>query len=844
MANWPTSQDYNEAVQNAGTSFADAALKSGAVALNALGLPLPRSGNFADVYQFKGGDGKMWAIKCFTRKVDGLRERYLKIDAHLTKVRLPFTVGFNFFEQGIRVRGQWFPIVKMEWVEGFTLNEFVRDNADKPHVLQALLQMWAKLAGRLRDAELAHADLQHGNVLLVPDEAQNKLGLKLIDYDGMWAPALADKHSGEIGHPNFQHPLRIRDRLYSADVDRFPHLAVACALRATILGGRALWDKFDNGDNLLFKEADLRHPAGAPIFAELWGLRDDTLRALLGALALAAGEPLRRTPWLDDVLVADGSARLSAADERKALDLMSAPSQFTAVEPAKTARTAAASGAKARWKSQLPYFIGGGLAACVIGYLLADALNGNNGNRAPKPGAVDAKDAPAAVAAAASDKTVVPQLPAKQAPPSTRNEQPSPPAAKKSEPPNAGIEQLNPPAETETIPFPKEKKQPEIDVGKIPPPVAKTESNAVDQFFVQPDRWEELGGSWRFDGAAISGKTSNASDALLYSKARYRDFELSFQARLTDGLGRCGVRFRSKLDKSTWMKASGPRADMGLFFDQPIWGELYVNGRSASKGVPGPLLVLKRLTEPANVKTADFNDFWIKVVGAKVTIKVNGVVAIDQEFPTIPGAGIIGFEFDGRRPMEATFRDIVFKSLSDPKDLDGPELAKNEAPRSEPKKQAFTYLAEMEESGVQVAHPGWFSKKGLITILDARDRPMLFSGKECPKSIFMHPPRNGFSRVFFQLDKSYGRLKAIAAIPKVSEHMGQRDAVTPLIFEVLSNGKSLWRSAPLSRVEQNDVCEIPLRGVKKLELRVNCQGSDVWAISAWIEPKLLLEDSP
>jgi hypothetical protein len=87
--NWPTSQDYNEAIQNAASSFSDPALKHGAATLNSLGLPVPRSGNFADVYQFKGGDGKMWAVKCFTRKVAGLQERYAKIDEHLAKIKLP-----------------------------------------------------------------------------------------------------------------------------------------------------------------------------------------------------------------------------------------------------------------------------------------------------------------------------------------------------------------------------------------------------------------------------------------------------------------------------------------------------------------------------------------------------------------------------------------------------------------------------------------------------------------------------------------------------------------------------------------------------------------------------------
>src|SRR5580704_1376349 len=319
---WPTSQDYNEAIQNAASSFADPGLKSGAVTLNSLGLPVPRSGNFADVYQFKGGDGKMWAVKCFTRKVDGLQQRYLKIDEHLTKAKLPFTVGFKFFEQGIRVRGQWFPLLKMEWVEGFTLNEFVRDNAGKPQYLHALVQMWGKLTARLRDCDFAHADLQHGNVLLVPGDAQHKLGLKLIDYDGMWVPALAETHSGEIGHPNFQHPLRLKNRLYNADVDRFPHLVVACALRATMIGGRALWDKFDNGDNLLFKEPDLRDAASAKVFTELWNFRDDVLCTLVGTIALASREPLRKTPWLDDLLLMDGGPRLTGDDEKKVIEML------------------------------------------------------------------------------------------------------------------------------------------------------------------------------------------------------------------------------------------------------------------------------------------------------------------------------------------------------------------------------------------------------------------------------------------------------------------------------------------------------------------------------------------
>jgi hypothetical protein len=414
---WPTSQDYNEAIQNPASSFLDPGLKGGEVAVNALGLPVPRSGNFADVYQFKGGDGKTWAIKCFTRRVAGLQERYAKIDEHIGRANFPFTVGFKYLSEGIRVRGEWFPVLKMEWVEGFTLNEFVRDNADKPKYLAALLQMWPKLTARLRDANFAHADLQHGNVLLVPGGSQSTLGLRLIDYDGMWVPALAEHHSGEIGHPNFQHPFRLRDRLYNADVDRFPHLVVASALRATVLGGRPLWEQFDNGDNLLFKESDFRDPADAPVFKTLWGLQDDVLCALLGKLVLATREPLRKTPWLDDLLLDEDAQRLTDDEEKKVLQSLGVGPHFTAAKIAAAAAMPSASEApqfealtsdeeerpasrreersahkkrkpvkrERQAKSPLPYYIGGGVAAvALIGGIFAIASGRGSKTTAPE----------------------------------------------------------------------------------------------------------------------------------------------------------------------------------------------------------------------------------------------------------------------------------------------------------------------------------------------------------------------------------------------------------------------------------------------------------------------------
>jgi serine/threonine protein kinase len=270
---WPSSQDYNEAIQSPQANLADPDLRAAEAAVNALGLPMPCSGNFADVYRLAPpAGGRSWAVKCFTRQTPGLRERYREIGLHLERARLPFMVDFTFLDRGIRIRGDWYPVLKMPWVEGLLLNQFVKGQLDNPQVLETLCHLWAKLAGRLREAGIAHGDLQHGNVLLVPGASANSLALKLIDYDGMWVTALAQRPSGEVGHPAYQHPQRLREGTYSPEADRFPHLVIYTALRALAVGGRALWERYDSGDNLLFRQADFaaRAPPGSSGSCSRW----------------------------------------------------------------------------------------------------------------------------------------------------------------------------------------------------------------------------------------------------------------------------------------------------------------------------------------------------------------------------------------------------------------------------------------------------------------------------------------------------------------------------------------------------------------------------------------------
>jgi hypothetical protein len=297
---WPTSQDYNEAVQNPAVCFADPELRRGRAAANSLGLPMPCSGNFADVYHVTGPGGA-WAVKCFTRQVAGLRERYAAVSTFLERARLRFMVDCRYLTEGVRVRGQWYPVVKMRWVDGHLLNEFVRDSLDRPTLLDRLLHLWVRMARRLRVAKMAHGDLQHGNVILTPEEGRVSHTVKLVDYDGVWVPALAGRRSGEVGHANYQHPQRLREGTDSPEVDRFPLLVVATALCCLRVAGRGLWDRWDNGDNLLFKQADFAHPHQSKLFAELLRLPDAEARSVAAQLMAACQKPLEQTPLLEEV---------------------------------------------------------------------------------------------------------------------------------------------------------------------------------------------------------------------------------------------------------------------------------------------------------------------------------------------------------------------------------------------------------------------------------------------------------------------------------------------------------------------------------------------------------------
>ena len=312
---WPNALQYHDAMQNLRVALRDDEVREGEVARRPNGLPMVWAGSFANVYKVTcSATGRSWALKCFTREVSGLHDRYAKIQAHFQQARPRFTIDFQYLDEGIRVGSDWYPVLKMPWVEGLTLDKFVEQHMTDPGVLRALRMLWLELADVLERTKTTHADLQHGNVLLVPTAA-GAPALKLVDYDGMWVPRLAGRPSGELGHQHYQHPDRLRKQVFSSTVDRFSHLVVYTSLRCLTDEGPYLWEQFNNGDNLLFSQSDFRRPAASKVFQTLWESENAEVRWLVGRLVLACGMPLEDVPRLSDFIVRDKVRPLRSKDE-------------------------------------------------------------------------------------------------------------------------------------------------------------------------------------------------------------------------------------------------------------------------------------------------------------------------------------------------------------------------------------------------------------------------------------------------------------------------------------------------------------------------------------------------
>ncbi|HEX8136262.1 MAG TPA: Ada metal-binding domain-containing protein [Pyrinomonadaceae bacterium] len=292
---WPSARHFSEAMQCPAVCFTNPLLRETLPAVDRLGMPLVTSGQFAYVYKLKPATGSQaFAVRCFRGYLGDREPRYRAIHAHLQSNYVPALAGFSYEPEGILVEGRRFPILFMEWIDGPTLDVYLDEVVTKREVLLHLAGEWLRLMRSLREARIAHGDLQHGNIIV------ERGSLRLVDLDGMFVPEMAGWLSSEVGHQHFQHPARDAS-LFNQDLDNFSALVIYLSL-ISLAERSALWAEHHD-ENLLFTRADFLSPDTSALFGKIRELGPEHKR-LADVLATAAkGDPAAVPCLLDLVTV-------------------------------------------------------------------------------------------------------------------------------------------------------------------------------------------------------------------------------------------------------------------------------------------------------------------------------------------------------------------------------------------------------------------------------------------------------------------------------------------------------------------------------------------------------------
>jgi serine/threonine protein kinase len=280
---YPLISEYREAILAAEDNFNE--LSSLRPVLDGRGDPVMSSGNFAVVFKMRDSrDGTFYAVKCFIKDQKGRDEGYRKIADELDSVSSSYILPLRYLEDELFVDSahcdtEEFPVVVMEWVEGETLDRYIKRNLSDVYSLAMLSYRFNRMAAWLMAQPFAHGDLKPDNILVRHDGS-----LVLVDYDGMYVPAMKGEKARETGSPDYRHPLRSSDD-FNEQIDDFPIALIAMSLKAIALNpGLKRNEKY----TLLLNEADFRDIAKSETMAKIQALSTDSeLSLLLGTFHIA-----------------------------------------------------------------------------------------------------------------------------------------------------------------------------------------------------------------------------------------------------------------------------------------------------------------------------------------------------------------------------------------------------------------------------------------------------------------------------------------------------------------------------------------------------------------------------
>lgn len=283
---YPLISEYVEAIRSAEDNFNQPSdLRP---VLDSKGNPVMSSGNFAVVFKMQDvNTQQLYAVKCFTREQEKREEHYRKIAEELEFTSSPYLLHFRYLEDELFVDTTQsstndFPVLVMDWAEGVTLDNYLKAHLHDSYALQLLAYRFCRMGAWLLSQPFAHGDLKPDNILVKKDGS-----LVLVDYDGIFVPALQDENANELGSPDFRHPLRT-EASFNEHIDDFAIASIALSLKAISLQP-SLYNQFATADRLLLSASDYRDIGKSAALQAILALATDAeLAKLFSAFLLAS----------------------------------------------------------------------------------------------------------------------------------------------------------------------------------------------------------------------------------------------------------------------------------------------------------------------------------------------------------------------------------------------------------------------------------------------------------------------------------------------------------------------------------------------------------------------------
>mgnify|MGYP000239612220 CR=1 FL=1 len=279
--NYPLISEYIESIKNSEDNFN--VLSTLRPVYDEAGEIVMSSGNFAVVFKMKDeSSGKLYAVKCFLKEQEGRDIAYQQITDELEYVSSNYLCSIKYFQKELFVDSTVssdteFPVLLMDWVEGVTLDKYVHQHISDKYALQLITYQFCRMAAWLMSQTFAHGDLKPDNILVTEDGA-----LVLVDYDGMYVPAMQGQKARELGSPDYRHPLRTEE-CFNEHIDDFPLALIGMSLKAIALDTSLLQNNA-RSDSLLLSESDFHNIGECLMMKSLCALLNDAEFSKLYAL--------------------------------------------------------------------------------------------------------------------------------------------------------------------------------------------------------------------------------------------------------------------------------------------------------------------------------------------------------------------------------------------------------------------------------------------------------------------------------------------------------------------------------------------------------------------------------